>query len=325
MQKIPLGKSNLKITPIIMGTWQTGKWMWTGIDDNESVRAIHAAFDNGISTFDTAAVYGDGHSERVLGGALKDRRDKVEILTKVFHNKLNYNQVMNSCEASLKNLQTDYIDLLQIHWPAGSFKSKQIPVEETLRAFNKLKKDGKIRVIGVSNFNLDQLKEARQFAEIVSIQPPYSLFWRQAEFNLLPFVQESGMTLLAYSPLAQGILSGKFKIDHQFDEEDHRHKNHLFHQPHWDRVQTALSKIRTIAEAKQITMAELALAWLISHPNCAAIAGARNAEQSSANSRAAGIKLTDDELKLLDVISRSVYDYLPTDPLQWTFGQKKEN
>jgi aryl-alcohol dehydrogenase-like predicted oxidoreductase len=135
-----------------MGTWQTGKSMWAGIDDNQSEKAIHAAMDAGITTFDTAEEYGKGHSERVLGMALRGRRDKVEILTKVFANHLAYDQVIAACDRSLKNLGTDYMDLYQIHWPSGSFRSKVIPLEETMQALMELKDAGKIRSIGVSNF-----------------------------------------------------------------------------------------------------------------------------------------------------------------------------
>jgi len=139
-----LGNSEIKISPIIMGTWQTGKEMWVGIDDNESIRAIKAAFDSGITTFDTAEVYGNGHSEKIVGNTLRDIRDKVVIATKVFSNHLKYEQVINACHRSLKNLKTDYIDLYQIHWPPGSFGSEKVSLEETMRAMADLKAQGKI-------------------------------------------------------------------------------------------------------------------------------------------------------------------------------------
>ena len=149
-----------------MGTWQAGKEMWAGIDDNESIGAIKAAYDAGITTFDTAEVYGNGHSEKIVGKALHKMRDKVVIATKVFSNHLEYNQIINSCHKSLKNLYSDYIDLYQIHWPPGSFGSKSVPLEETMSAMADLKAQGKILSIGVSNFSLPQLKEAMAFGNI---------------------------------------------------------------------------------------------------------------------------------------------------------------
>lgn len=147
-----LGTTGIKITPIIMGTWQAGKAMWTGIEDAETTKAIRAAFDAGITTIDTAEVYGDGHSEQIIGEALADVRERVVYATKVFPNHLRYNQVMEACDRSLRNLKTDYIDLYQIHWPSGSFGTKRISIEETLRAMNDLKK-GKIRRSGCPIFH----------------------------------------------------------------------------------------------------------------------------------------------------------------------------
>lgn len=155
-----LGKSELNISPILMGTWQAGKDMWVGIDDAQTTGAIRAAFDAGITTFDTAEVYGSGHSERVLGEAVSGFRDRVILATKVFANHLEAEQVKRACHRSLKNLKTDVIDLYQVHWPAGSFKTGAVPIEETMAALNQLKEEGKIRAIGVSNFSRRQLEEA---------------------------------------------------------------------------------------------------------------------------------------------------------------------
>ena len=172
MKTRKLGSTNIEITPILMGTWQAGKRMWSGIDDNESINAIRAAVEGGITTIDTAEVYGEGHSERIVAQALKDIRDKVVYATKVFANHLKYDQVISACETSLQNLSTDYIDLYQIHWPSGTWNSDIVPIQETMKALNKLKDDGKIRAIGVSNFSVAQLAEAREYGDIVSIQPP---------------------------------------------------------------------------------------------------------------------------------------------------------
>ena len=211
-----------------MGTWQAGKDMWAGIDDAQSTQAIKAAYDAGITTFDTAEVYGSGHSERVVGNALYDVRDRVVIATKVFSNHLQYNQVIGACHGSLKNLNTDYIDLYQIHWPPGSFGAKKVPLEETMRAMTDLKAQGKIRAIGVSNFSRSQLEEAATFGRVDSLQPPYSLFWRKVETDALPYCRKNNITVLAYSSMAQGLLTGKFGPDHTFAKGDHRFRNKLF-------------------------------------------------------------------------------------------------
>src|SRR6476469_788772 len=161
--------------------------MWVGVEDADTIKAIRAAFEAGITTIDTAEVYGEGHSERVVAEALSDVRDQVVYATKVFANHLKYDQVIEACDRSLKNLKTDYIDLYQIHWPSGAFKSEVVPIEETMRALNDLKQQGKIRAIGVSNFSRAQLEEASQYGRIDSLQPPYSLFWRYIETDITPY------------------------------------------------------------------------------------------------------------------------------------------
>ena len=314
-----LGTSDIEITPIIMGTWQAGKAMWAGIDDRETTRAIQAAFDAGITTFDTAESYGKGHSERILGEALAPVRDRVVLATKVSPYHLKYDQVIEACHRSLGNLQTDHIDLYQIHWPAGSFKSQVVPIEETMRALSDLKAQGKIRVVGVSNFSRAQLEEAGRHGRIVSLQPPYSLFWRHVEEDAMPYCREKGITLLAYSPMAQGLLTGKFGPGHKFAKGDHRTKNRLFREEHSDRVHQALEALRPIAEGRGITLGQLALAWVIAHPDTCAIAGARNAEQVLQNAKAAEIRLTPSEMARLDEIGRSVTDALDKNPVPWKF------
>jgi len=314
-----LGTSDIKISPIIMGTWQAGKEMWVGIDDNESIGAIRAAFDAGITTFDTAEVYGNGHSEKIVSRALHDVREKVIIATKVFSNHLEYDQVIAACHKSLKNLETDYIDLYQIHWPPGSFGSKKISLEEPMRALNDLKTQGKIRAIGVSNFSRSQIEEARQYGNIVSLQPPYSLFWRKTEKDARPYCLENNITLLAYSPMAQGLLTGKFGPDHRFAKGDHRSGNVLFQPENYRRVQQALDRLRPIAESNDISLGQLALNWVISQPGTCAIAGARSAKQAIQNAGTADIKLSDEDLARINEISRMVTDHLDDGSLMWNF------
>ncbi len=312
-----LGTSGIKISSIIMGTWQAGKEMWVGIDDTESIQAIKAAYEAGITTFDTAEVYGNGHSEKIVGEALGDVRDNVVIATKVFSNHLKYQQVIDACHGSLKNLNTDYIDLYQIHWPPGSFGAKPVPLEETMGALNDLKEQGKIRAIGVSNFSRSQMEDAATYGKIDSLQPPYSLFWRKVETDALPFCVENNITVLAYSSMAQGLLTGKFGPDHRFARGDHRFRNKLFQPENYTRVQTALDKLRPIAKANTITLGQLALAWLISRPGVCAIAGARNAEQAAQNAAAANIHLSEQDLAAVDDIGKTVTDPLDDDPVLW--------
>jgi myo-inositol catabolism protein IolS len=312
-----LGQSDMHISPIIMGLWQAGKDMWVGIDDKQTTRAIRAACDAGITTFDTAEAYGKGHSEQILGSATADIRGKLIYATKVFANHLKHEQVFDACHRSLKNLQTDYIDLYQIHWPSGSFGTKAVPIGETLGALNALKEQGKIRAIGVSNFSRRQLQEAAAYGRIDSLQPPYSLFWRHVEKDARAFCIENKITILAYSPMAQGLLTGKFGPDHQFAEGDIRAKNRLFQPDVQARVQEALAKLRPIAERKGVTLGQLALAWVISHAETCAIAGARSADQAAENARAGSISLSADELSEINEIGRGVTDNLDENPVMW--------
>lgn len=317
MEKRRLGNSDVFITPIIMGTWQAGKAMWVGIEDTETIKAIRSAFEAGIETIDTAEVYGNGHSEQIVAKALSDVRDKAVYATKVFSNHLKYDLVIEACDRSLKNLQTDYIDLYQIHWPAGTFKSEIVPIEETMRALNDLKQQGKIRAIGVSNFSRDRIAEASQYGRIDSLQPPYSLFWRQVEQDQMPYCVENNISILAYSSLAQGLLTGKFGSDRKFAEGDNRKDNKLFQGENYQRAQIALDKLRPIAERHQCSLAQLAIAWLIAQPQTNAIVGARNAEQSVQNAKASDVQLSAEDLAEIDAIGRTVTDYLDNNQIMW--------
>ncbi len=317
MERRSLGKSEIQITPILMGTWQAGKKMWVGIEDAETIKAIRQAYEAGITTIDTAEVYGAGHSEQIVAKALSDVRDRVVYASKVFANHLQYDQVIEACDRSLKNLNTDYIDLYQIHWPSGAFNNEVVPIEETMSALNKLKEQGKIRAIGVSNFSGTQLEEASQYGRIDSLQPPYSLFWRKIESDAVPYCVANNISILAYSSLAQGLLTGKFGLDHQFAEGDHRVDNTLFQGENYQRAQKALEQLRPIAKSHNCTLAQLSLAWLIAQPQTNAIAGARNAEQAVDNAKAASVNLSADELQEIDQIGKQVTDHLDNNPVMW--------
>ncbi len=319
MKTRQLGKSDIYITPIIMGTWQAGKKMWAGIEDSESIKAIRAAVDLGITTIDTAEVYGEGHSERIVAQAVADIRDKVVYATKVFANHLKYDQVIEACHRSLTNLQTDYLDLYQIHWPSGNFKSEIVPIEETMRALNKLKEEGKIRAIGVSNFSRQQLEEVCQYGQIESLQPPYSLFWRQVEKETQPYCVENQISIIAYSSLAQGILTGKFGTNPEFGKGDHRKDNRLFQPDNWARVQQALSQLVPFTEKYECTLGQLAIAWLIEQPQTNAIVGARKVEQVKVNAKAAEIEIKPEDIDKISQIGAIVTDPLDDNPVMWNF------
>ena len=312
-----LGKSEIKISTIIMGTFQAGKDQWIGIDDTLTTGAIRAAFEAGITTFDSAEAYGKGHSERILGAALADVRDQVVLVTKVSPNRLGYSQVLNACHSSLKNLGTDYIDLYQVHWPSGSFGGKIVPIEETMAAMTKLKGQGKIRAIGVSNFSQAQVAEAAEYGCIDSVQPPYSLFWRHVEEKTMAYCSANSISILAYSSMAQGLLTGKFGPDHVFQKGDHRAKNKLYQPENYQRVQQALARVHPIADQLGLNLGQLALAWVTSHPGVCAIAGARNPEQATLNARAAEVSLSAGTLTQMDQIGRLVTDYLDSNPVMW--------
>ena len=315
-----LGTSDVQITPLLMGTWQAGKKMWVGIEDAETTKAIRAAFEAGITTIDTAEVYGEGHSEQIVAQALADVRDKAVYATKVFATHLKYDQVLEACDRSLKNLKTDYIDLYQIHWPTGAFNSEIVPIAETMSALNQLKQQGKIRAIGVSNFSRAQIEEASLYGRIDSLQPPYSLFWRQVERDAMPYCIENNISILAYSPLAQGLLTGKFGSGHKFDPADNSAKNKLFQGQNYERASVALEKLRPIAERHHTSLGNLAIAWLIAQPQTQAIVGARNADQAAANAKAADIQLSAKELQEIDAIGRIVTDHLDENPVMWNWS-----
>jgi myo-inositol catabolism protein IolS len=320
MQYRQLGRTKIEISAIIFGGWQSGKSEWVGIDDADTVTAHRAAFDSGITTFDTAEAYGEGYSERILAQALGDKRDQIVIASKVFADNLKADKVVEACERSLKNLGTDRIDLYQIHWPAGTFGTEKIPIEETMGALTALKEQGKIRAIGVSNFSRAQLEEAAQYGRIDSLQPPYSLFWRQVESDAAPLCVDNKISIIAYSPMAQGLLTGKFRRGHKFAEGDNRGGNKLFQGETFERAQNALDKLRPLADKYGVTLGQLSLAWLIAQSMTSAIVGARNADQATQNAVAGDVEIDEDDLEAIDEIGRTVTDRLDANPIMWQWG-----
>ncbi|HWE04397.1 MAG TPA: aldo/keto reductase [Tepidisphaeraceae bacterium] len=315
MQTRQLGTSGVHVTPVIFGAWAIGGWMWGGNEEQESLDAIRASIDHGVTTIDTAAIYGMGYSEELVGKAIAGRRNKVVIATKcgmrwdakegsepwpqkdrqgrdiVIYKNAKPASVAYECEKSLKRLDIEEIDLYQIHWPDSS-----TPVEDTMNAMVKLQKQGKIRAIGVSNYDVKWLKGAKKVAPVASLQPPYSLIQRKIEEDILPFCRENNIGVIVYSPLERGLLTGKVEPDRKFPPGDHRASHKYFTVENRERVLAALDKIRPIAERHRASFTQVAINWTVHEPGItAALVGARNAAQAEHNAKALAFTLTDDE------------------------------
>ena len=320
MQMRQLGASDVRVTPVIFGAWAIGGWMWGGQDEADSIEAIRASMDAGVTTIDTAAVYGMGYSEQLVAKAIRNLpRDKVQIATKcgmrwdapaegeqgtdpwpqkdtegrdvVIRKNSRPASIAYECEQSLKRLNTDYIDLYQIHWPDVS-----TPVEESMRAMVKLKEQGKIRAIGVSNYDVASLRDAEKVTKLASNQPPYSLMQRKIEREILPYCREHRIGVIVYSPLERGLLTGKVTPERQFPEGDHRRNHHFFSAEMRTKVLDALEKVRPIADKHKASFAQLAINWTVHEPGVtAALVGARNAEQARHNAGALNFTLTENE------------------------------
>lgn len=317
-----LGTSDLKVSAITFGAWAAGGWMWGGTERSNSIKAIQEAYNLGVTSIDTAPIYGQGTSEEIVGEAIKDiPRDKVQILTKYglswegtngkFYFKSEKNngdpieiyyyaskeRVIKECEDSLKRLGTDYIDLYQIHWPDPT-----TPIQETMEAVDKLIKDGKVRYAGVCNYTIDKMIEADKYVNIASNQVHYSMVQRKIEKDVVPYVLENNKSILAYSPMERGLLTGKMKPGQEFSEGDHRKGIFYFSNENIKRTNYFLNLIKPIADEKNATLAQLVLKWTIEQPGITiALAGARNAEQSIQNAKAIDIKLNDEEINFITV------------------------
>jgi aryl-alcohol dehydrogenase-like predicted oxidoreductase len=271
------------------GTWAIGggdwSYSWGSQDDRMSINSIRAAVDAGINFFDTAAIYGLGHSETVLGQALKGERDKVVIATKYglvwnqegyITRNGTYASVIREAEHSLRRLGTDYIDLYQMHWPDTEAMA---PVEETIRAMEQLLRDGKIRYIGVSNFSVGLLDEALKSRHVDTLQPPYSIISNEAEKELLPYCLDKGIGVLAYSPLASGLLSGHYTRDTRFDKQDWRATSQAHTGEGLEQNLAVVEQLKDVASELGITVSELAFAYVLAHPAItSALIGARKPE-----------------------------------------------
>jgi len=310
-----LGKSKLPVSPITLGAWAIGGWMWGGADKKDSLRAIDSCLDYGISSIDTAPIYGFGHSEEVLGEAIKGKRDRYEILTKCgmrwegskgtyffttndnngiqreIYTYSGKDSIVAECEDSLRRLGTDYIDLYQVHWPDAS-----TPIEEAMEAFSILLQQGKIRAAGVSNYSVDQMISASTVVELSSNQVPYSMVRREIEEDVVPWCMDNDCGILAYSPLQRGLLTGKITPDYPFAPGDSRPETPHFKINNLIKTNKFLDKIKPMAEDKGATLSQLVIAWTLRQPGMTvALVGARTEEQVKQNAGALEVKLSDEE------------------------------
>ncbi len=312
-----LGSSSLKISVVSLGSWVFGGDQWGKTDDKESIATIQKAIELGINLIDTAPVYGSGHSEEVVGKAIKGRRDQVFIATKCglqrkgngYKRSLKPSQIRKDLEGSLSRLKVEWVDLYQCHWP-----DPNTPIEETLEEMEKMQSEGKINYIGVSNFDLPLLEKAIKVAPIVSIQPQFSLLERSIEKDILPFCREKGIGVMTYGSLASGILSGKYEKQPTFKKTDARNFFYPFYrEPYWSLSRTLISEIKKIAQENRKPIAQVAINWVIQQPGVtAAIVGARTPEQVEINAGSGDWKLSRDELKRIGRIIEATQKSEPT-------------
>ncbi len=301
-----LGNSDLAISPIGFGAWAIGggdwQFSWGPQDDNDSIAAIHRALDLGINWIDTAAIYGLGHSEQVVARALKSAPRKPYVFTKCslrwredksIYNSLKAASVAEELEASLRRLQVDTIDLYQVHWP-----NPEPEIEEGWEMLARLREQGKIRWIGVSNFNVEQMKRAQKIAPITSLQPPYSMLRRGIEEEMLPFAKEHTIGVINYSPMLSGMLTGKMTAERiaGLPPDDWRRRNKEFSEPRLRRNLRLVELLREIGNGHGVVPGVVAVAWTLHHPAItAAIVGARHARQVEETAAALSFRLTEEE------------------------------
>lgn len=327
MQYRQLGQSELQVSPIAVGFWGiVGGDYWGEQDEADTIHTVHTALDAGINFFDTAEGYGGGYSEQMLGRALKGRRDQAIIASKVSANNLAPTDLRTACERSLTHLQTDVIDLYQIHWP-----NQDLPFEDTMQTLLDLKQEGKIRVIGVSNFGKQDMPDMLQYGRYESNQLPYSLLWRAIEFDIQPQCDEHQISILPYSPLNQALLTGRYSNADEMpyqrtrtrhfngNRQDSRHGLPGFEEETF----AALSAIQEICDDIGESMVHVALAWLLHKPAVISVlAGARTPQQVESNVKAANLSLSEDTMSRLDAVTDDLKQKLGSDPDMW---QNAEN
>ena len=301
MKYTSLGNSGITISRITHGCMELGGGPWETQADEHNIRLLHTAFDHGVTTFDTAESYGGGHSEEVVGQAFRGMRDRVVLCTKVSREHLHKADVIAACEGSLRRLGTDYIDLYYIHWP-----NADIAIEETMEAFNLLKQQGKIRAIGVSNFNKAQMEAVCRCAQLDALQPEYNLLTRGIEAEDLPFCAENDVAVLTYNSIAKGILSGAFHFGGKV-VTDFRTAKPLFQPDALQKETPLLTLLRDVAADHGVTLSQVAIAASLAHAGVSStIVGTQNEQHFLDNLAAAELVLTEAELTAIDETSARV-------------------
>ncbi|MEP1209844.1 MAG: aldo/keto reductase [Rhizobiaceae bacterium] len=306
-----IGTTGIKASAVGLGTWAIGGWMWGGTDENAAVDAIKASIDKGISLIDTAPVYGMGRSEEIVGRAIAGHRDKIVLATKCglvwhaqkgnhffdqqdkpVHRYLGKDAIVYEVEQSLSRLGTDYIDLYITHW-----QDPTTPVAETMAAMEQLKKDGKIRAIGASNTSVEDLNAYLAAGQLDALQEEYSMVKRDIESSLLPVCSDNNVSMLSYSSLSLGLLSGKIGPARKFDGDDLRKDNPLFSTANRQRIARLMNDIAPICEAHSATSAQVIIAWTLQQKGITfSLCGARNPQQANENADAGHLNLSQDDI-----------------------------
>ena len=316
MQTVDIPGASVKASRIGLGTWAIGGWMWGGTDEVEAIRTIHEAVDRGVTLIDTAPVYGFGRSEEIVGKALAEggRRNRVLIATKVgldwkdgkpFRN-ASKTRIRAEIEESLRRLRTDVIDIYQVHWPDPS-----VPIEETAAAMADLQRAGKIRAIGVSNFSPPQIEAFRKVAPVHTVQPPYNLFERAIERDVLPYCRDRNIVTLAYGPLCRGLLSGRMTGQTQFDGDDLRKNDPKFQAPRFAQYLRAVERLDRFAQANYgRRVIHLALRWILDRQDSTlALWGARRPDQLGPITGLSGWRIDPPAMAEIDrILSETIMD-----------------
>ena len=310
---VDIPETQLKVSRVALGTWAMGGWMWGGTDQRESVATIHAALHQGINLIDTAPVYGFGVSEEIVGAALAGVRSQAVIATKTglewrdgkIYRNATRARIMQEVDDSLRRLRTDYIDIYQVHWP-----DPLVPVEETAEAMRSLYGQGKIRAIGVSNFSVAQMERFRQVAPLHVLQPPYNLFERAIEVDVLPYCRTNNIATFGYGALCRGLLSGRMRPDTTFDGDDLRRIDPKFQPPRFAQYLEAVQQLDELARRRfHRRVIHLAVRWMLDHGISVALWGGRHPDQVEAALGVAGWSLNSEERDLIErIVNAAVPD-----------------
>jgi len=294
-----LGSEGPDVSAIGFGAWAAGGRNWGSVDDRETVAAIRRSIDLGANFIDTAEVYGGGHSEEIVGKAVQElRRDEVFIATKVAGNDLSRPAINRAIDGSLRRLKLDHVDLYQMHWP-----DENTDVHDSMRAMEDLVRDGKIRYVGASNFSVPLLEACLEVRHLDSLQPPLDMLRRDIEAEILPYCQDHGIGVVVYSPMAKGLLTGKYGPEDTFPPDDVRGSDSRFQGEAFQRNLRVIARLRPIAERHGRSLAQLAIAWTLSRDGVTvSIVGAKRPSQVEENVGGAGWTLTQDELAEIEDI-----------------------